>query len=167
MIVKDEELAMPGTIDSVSTYLDYYTILDTGVHYVSLCYNHLKGVLGCVGVCWGVLGCVGVSSWVCTWVYLWVPVGVSVGALVGVFTVRVFMCVRGSVRGSVRAYAGSTDNTVEVIKKRFEAAGVPGQVFEEPFVDFSTSRNRSEHVHESDILLSASRYIIIFCIQSS
>ena len=36
---------------------------------------------------------------------------------------------------------GSTDGTQEVIKKAF--AGIPGQLFQEPFVDFATSRNRA------------------------
>src|SRR4051795_4841354 len=36
---------------------------------------------------------------------------------------------------------GSTDGTREVIRR--ELAGVPGEIFEEPFVDFSTSRNRA------------------------
>lgn len=36
---------------------------------------------------------------------------------------------------------GSTDRTREIIAR--ELAGVPGELFEEPFVDFSTSRNRA------------------------
>lgn len=36
---------------------------------------------------------------------------------------------------------GSTDGTQDLIRR--EMAGVPGEVFEEPFVDFSTSRNRA------------------------
>jgi len=36
---------------------------------------------------------------------------------------------------------GSTDGTQDVIRR--ELAGVPGEVFEEPFVDFATSRNRA------------------------
>ncbi|MFT3773505.1 MAG: glycosyltransferase [Minicystis sp.] len=36
---------------------------------------------------------------------------------------------------------GSTDGTQDLIRR--ELLGVPGQVFEEPFVDFSTSRNRA------------------------
>lgn len=36
---------------------------------------------------------------------------------------------------------GSTDGTQDLVRK--ELAGVPGELFEEPFVDFSTSRNRA------------------------
>lgn len=36
---------------------------------------------------------------------------------------------------------GSTDGTQEVIKKKLE--GIPGKLYEEPFIDFSTSRNRA------------------------
>ena len=36
---------------------------------------------------------------------------------------------------------GSSDCTCEVIRKEMD--GVPGKLFEEPFVDFSTSRNRA------------------------
>lgn len=36
---------------------------------------------------------------------------------------------------------GSTDKTIEIIKHELD--GVPGSVFEEPFVDFATSRNRA------------------------
>jgi len=36
---------------------------------------------------------------------------------------------------------GSTDNTKEIIK--FELSDIPGNLYEEPFVDFSHSRNRS------------------------
>ena len=36
---------------------------------------------------------------------------------------------------------GSTDGTQDVIRRALE--GVPGEMFEEPFVDFSTSRNRA------------------------
>jgi len=36
---------------------------------------------------------------------------------------------------------GSTDGTRDVIRR--ELAGVPGEIFEEPFVDFATSRNRA------------------------
>lgn len=40
---------------------------------------------------------------------------------------------------------GSTDGTQELIKKTLD--GVLGQLFEEPFVDFSTSRNRALDLH--------------------
>jgi len=36
---------------------------------------------------------------------------------------------------------GSSDGTIEVIRRVM--AGVPGEVFEEPFIDFATSRNRA------------------------
>jgi glycosyltransferase involved in cell wall biosynthesis len=36
---------------------------------------------------------------------------------------------------------GSTDNTKEIIKS--ELSDIPGNLYEEPFVDFATSRNRS------------------------
>lgn len=36
---------------------------------------------------------------------------------------------------------GSTDGTQDIIRREFE--GVPGELHEEPFVDFSTSRNRA------------------------
>lgn len=36
---------------------------------------------------------------------------------------------------------GSTDGTQELVRSAF--AGVPGEVYEEPFVDFSTTRNRA------------------------
>ena len=49
-----------------------------------------------------------------------------------------------SVLGVVDRYTildtGSTDNTVELIKKTF--GSTPGDVFTEPFVDFATTRNR-------------------------
>lgn len=40
---------------------------------------------------------------------------------------------------------GSTDGTQKVIHR--ELAGIPGQLVEEPFVDFSTSRNRALDLH--------------------
>jgi tetratricopeptide (TPR) repeat protein len=40
---------------------------------------------------------------------------------------------------------GSTDGTQDVIWRTLE--GVPGRLFEEPFVDFSTSRNRALELH--------------------
>jgi predicted GH43/DUF377 family glycosyl hydrolase len=40
---------------------------------------------------------------------------------------------------------GSTDGTQELIRQTLD--GVPGQLFEEPFVDFSTSRNRALDLH--------------------
>ena len=42
---------------------------------------------------------------------------------------------------------GSTDGTQDIIRK--ELADVPGQLHEEPFVDFSTSRNRAIELHGS------------------
>lgn len=40
---------------------------------------------------------------------------------------------------------GSTDGTQDVIRR--ELAGIPGELHEEPFVDFSTSRNRALELH--------------------
>jgi len=40
---------------------------------------------------------------------------------------------------------GSTDGTQDIVRR--ELAGVPGQLHEEPFVDFSTSRNRALALH--------------------
>jgi hypothetical protein len=40
---------------------------------------------------------------------------------------------------------GSTDGTQDIIRR--ELVDVPGQLFEEPFVDFSTSRNRALDLH--------------------
>jgi len=40
---------------------------------------------------------------------------------------------------------GSTDGTQDIIRR--ELAGVPGELHEEPFVDFSTSRNRALDLH--------------------
>lgn len=40
---------------------------------------------------------------------------------------------------------GSTDGTQDLIRKTLE--GVPGQLVEEPFVDFATSRNRALSLH--------------------
>jgi tetratricopeptide (TPR) repeat protein len=41
---------------------------------------------------------------------------------------------------------GSTDGTQEIVKRVL--SGVPGQLVEEPFVDFATSRNRALDLHE-------------------
>ena len=40
---------------------------------------------------------------------------------------------------------GSTDGTQDVVRR--ELAGIPGELHEEPFVDFSTSRNRALELH--------------------
>ena len=50
-----------------------------------------------------------------------------------------------SVRGVIDYWTildtGSADGTQDLIKKSFQ--GIPGQLFEEPFIDFATSRNRA------------------------
>ena len=38
---------------------------------------------------------------------------------------------------------GSTDNTVDIIREYFEEKNIPGQIFSEPFVNFSHNRNVS------------------------
>ncbi|KAK8797797.1 hypothetical protein WA171_005328, partial [Blastocystis sp. BT1] len=49
-----------------------------------------------------------------------------------------------SVKGSVDRYCildtGSKDDTINLIQRAFQ--GIPGKVYQEPFVDFSTTRNR-------------------------
>jgi hypothetical protein len=54
---------------------------------------------------------------------------------------RTLASVRPHIDRFVILDTGSTDRTREVIRR--ELAGVPGEIFEEPFVDFSTSRNRA------------------------
>ena len=49
-----------------------------------------------------------------------------------------------SVKGIVDRYCildtGSTDDTISIIKEEFNET--PGTVYEEPFIDFATTRNR-------------------------
>lgn len=49
-----------------------------------------------------------------------------------------------SVKGIVDRYCildtGSTDNTVELIKRSF--GSIPGHIYTEPFIDFASTRNR-------------------------
>lgn len=47
---------------------------------------------------------------------------------------------------------GSTDGTQDLI--RSELAGIPGKLFEEPFVDFATSRNRALELHGTSTVFS-------------
>src|SRR5207244_5524724 len=47
---------------------------------------------------------------------------------------------------------GSTDGTQDLI--RGELAGIPGALHEEPFVDFSTSRNRALELHGTATVFS-------------
>lgn len=44
---------------------------------------------------------------------------------------------------------GSTDNTIDVVKNFFQIHEVDGYIDQEPFVDFSTSRNRALELAES------------------
>lgn len=47
---------------------------------------------------------------------------------------------------------GSTDGTQDLIKR--ELAGIPGALYEEPFVDFATSRNRALELHGTSTVFS-------------
>lgn len=47
---------------------------------------------------------------------------------------------------------GSTDGTQDLIKG--ELAGIPGNLYEEPFVDFATSRNRALDLHGTSTVFS-------------
>ena len=59
----------------------------------------------------------------------------------------------GTVLASYRPYidawtildTGSTDGTQDLIRR--ELGGIPGNLHEEPFVDFATSRNRALDLH--------------------
>jgi len=50
--------------------------------------------------------------------------------------------VEGGIGDLVILDTGSTDGTQDIIKNYFKATGVNGLLFEEPFIDFATSRNR-------------------------
>jgi hypothetical protein len=56
---------------------------------------------------------------------------------------------------------GSTDNTIEIIKE--ELKDIPGNLYQEPFIDFATSRNRSLELSKKNckytIILDDSYYI--------
>ena len=56
---------------------------------------------------------------------------------------------------------GSTDNTVDIILSTFK--NVPGNIFTEPFVDFSTSRNRAIELDNNKstfiLMLSGNEYV--------
>ena len=56
---------------------------------------------------------------------------------------------------------GSTDNTIDIIRSTFK--DVPGNIYTEPFVDFSTSRNRAIELDNNKstfiLMLSGNEYI--------
>ena len=70
-----------------------------------------------------------------------------------------------SVRGIVDRYTildtGSTDGTKELIREAFR--GTPGNIYEEPFVDFATTRNRAIELEGTKsifaLMLSGDEYL--------
>jgi hypothetical protein len=58
--------------------------------------------------------------------------------------------VRGAVDRVVVLDTGSTDGTQDVVLAACQSAGIPLSLYEEPFVDFATTRNRCNELHAAE-----------------